>query len=100
MCGPDGTNYPNSSVFTEVVKPERIVFSRGGGKEGGLGAHYESTWSFDVVDGNKTRVTIRMVFPSAADRDLVVNEYGAIEGCKQTLESLVGHLEQISKSQQ
>ena len=72
MYGPDGTNYPNSSVFMDVVKPERIVFSRGGGKEGGPGAHYESTWSFDAVDGDKTRVTIRMVFPSAADRDLVV----------------------------
>src|SRR5689334_17565188 len=27
MHGPDGTNYPNKSVFREIVKPERIVFS-------------------------------------------------------------------------
>ena len=27
MHGPDGTDYPNHSVFIEVVKPERIVYS-------------------------------------------------------------------------
>src|SRR5271156_6753607 len=37
MHGPDGTNYPNKSVFTEVVKHERIAFSHGGGKKGGPG---------------------------------------------------------------
>jgi uncharacterized protein YndB with AHSA1/START domain len=95
MHGPDGIDYPNSSVFKEVIKPERIVFSHGGGKEGGPGAHFESTWTFDALDGNKTRVTIHMVFPSAADRDLVVKEYGAIEGGKQTLERLAGHVAQI-----
>src|SRR5688500_3516125 len=26
MHGPDGANYPNESVFVEVVEPERIVF--------------------------------------------------------------------------
>ncbi|HEX4084906.1 MAG TPA: SRPBCC family protein, partial [Chthoniobacteraceae bacterium] len=35
MHGPDGANYPNRSVFTEVVKPERLSYSHGGHKEGG-----------------------------------------------------------------
>src|SRR4051794_29231769 len=26
MHGPDGTDYPNKSIFVEVVKPERIVY--------------------------------------------------------------------------
>ena len=26
MHGPDGGDYPNESVFVEVVRPERIVF--------------------------------------------------------------------------
>lgn len=95
MHGPDGVDYPNSSVFKEVVKPERIVFAHGGGKEGGPGVHFESTWTFDAVDGDKTRVTIRMVFPSAADRERVVTEYGAIEGGKQTLERLAAYLANI-----
>jgi hypothetical protein len=33
-----------------------------------------------------------LVFPSAADCDTVEMEYGAIEGGKQTLERLAGHL--------
>ncbi|MGD0462501.1 MAG: SRPBCC family protein [Tepidisphaeraceae bacterium] len=93
MHGPDGTDYPNSSIFREVVKPERIVYSHGGGKKGGPGAHFDATWSFDALNGGgKTRVTIRMVFPSAAERDEIVKEYGAIEGGKQTLERLGEHL--------
>src|SRR5271170_6970154 len=35
MLGPDGTNYPNESLFQEVVSPERIVFAHGGAREGG-----------------------------------------------------------------
>jgi uncharacterized protein YndB with AHSA1/START domain len=92
MHGPDGTDYPNKSVFKEVTKPERIVFSHGGAKKGGPAAIFEATWSFDAVDDGKTKVTIRMVFPSPADRDKVVKEYGAIEGGKQTLERLTEHL--------
>jgi uncharacterized protein YndB with AHSA1/START domain len=28
MHGPDGANYPNWCVFSDVVEPERIVFSQ------------------------------------------------------------------------
>jgi uncharacterized protein YndB with AHSA1/START domain len=87
MHGPDGTNYPNKSVFLEVVKPERTVYSHGGGKEGGPAANFKATWTFEV-DGDQTRVTIRMVFDSAQAREQVVKEFGAIEGGKQTLQRL------------
>jgi uncharacterized protein YndB with AHSA1/START domain len=92
MRGPDGTNYPNRSVFEEIVKPERIVFSHGGEREGGPGVKFVATWTFDALEAKKTQVTIRMVFPSAAARDLVVKEFGAIEGGKQTLERLGEYL--------
>jgi len=85
MRGPDGVNYPNRSIFTEVVKPERIVFSHGGEREGGPGVNFVATWTFDALAASKTKVTIRMIFPSATDRDFVVKEFGAIEGGKQTL---------------
>ena len=93
MHGPDGTDYPNSSVFQEVVKPERIVYALGGGKKGGPGAHFVATWTFETL-GDKTRVTIRMIFDSQADRDFVIKEYGAVEGGKQTLERLGEYLKQ------
>jgi uncharacterized protein YndB with AHSA1/START domain len=92
MHGPDGANYPNHSVFQEVVYPERLVFANGGHREGGgLEVAFISTWTFEAVD-DKTRVTIHMVFPTAAQRDIVVKEYGALEGAKQTLERLAEHL--------
>jgi uncharacterized protein YndB with AHSA1/START domain len=87
MHGPDGTDYPNHSVFDEVVKQERIVFTHGGGKKGGPSAYFQATWTFEDLDG-KTRVTTRMVFSSAEARERVVREYGAIEGAKQTFTRL------------
>jgi uncharacterized protein YndB with AHSA1/START domain len=92
MHGPDGANYPNKSIFKEVVRPERIVYSHGGGREGGPGASFVATWTFEALAADKTRVTMRSVFPSAANRDFVVKEFGAIEGGRQTLERLAEHL--------
>jgi len=86
MHGPDGVNYPNKSIFKEIVPFERITYSHGGGRETGPGATFTATWTFETVEGNKTRLTGRMVFPSAEARDFVVREFGAIEGGKQTLE--------------
>ena len=92
MRGPDGTEYPNRSVFTEVVKPERIVCTHGGGKKGGPAVQFVATWTFDVVEAGKTRLTIRQVYPTAEMRDTIARVYGAIEGGKQTLGRLAEHL--------
>jgi uncharacterized protein YndB with AHSA1/START domain len=97
MRGPDGVKYPNKSVFQEIVKPERIVYSHGGQRENGPGVSFESTWTFEALTAAKTRVTIRMVFPSAANRDFVVKEFGAIEGGKQTLERLGEYLPKMNQ---
>ncbi|MDB6094329.1 MAG: hypothetical protein JWM32_1891 [Verrucomicrobia bacterium] len=92
MIGPDGTRYPNKSSFKEVVKPERIVYLHGGGREGGKGATFVATWTFEEVGPGKTRLTARMVFPSAEDRDFVAKEYGAVEGGQQTFARLAAYL--------
>lgn len=86
MHGPDGANYPNKSIFKEIVPQEKITFSHGGGREEGPGATFTATWTFETVEGNNTRLTGRMVFPSREARDFVVREFGAVEGGKQTLE--------------
>jgi uncharacterized protein YndB with AHSA1/START domain len=86
MHGPDGTNYPNKSTFKEIVPHERITYLHGGGREDGPGASFTATWTFETVEGNKTRLTGRMMFPTVEARDFVVKEFGAIEGGKQTLE--------------
>ena len=96
MKGPDGANYPNKSIFKEVVEGERIVYSHGGGREKGPGASFMATWSLETVDGNKTLMTGRMVFSTPEERDFVVKEFGAIEGGKQTLARLAEYLPKMS----
>jgi uncharacterized protein YndB with AHSA1/START domain len=91
MHSPDGRDFPNRSVFLEVVEPERIVYSHGGGRKGDPEAQFEATWTF-VEEAGGTRLTNRMVFASAAQRDLVAKTYGAVEGGNQTLARLADHL--------
>lgn len=92
MHGPDGADYPNSSVFREVVRPERIVYAHGGAREGDPGIHFVATWTFEELAPARTRVTIHMVFDTPQQRERVVREYGAIEGGKQTLRRLADYL--------
>lgn len=82
MHGPDGRDYNNLIIFREINEPERIVYDHGE-KEDDPG-FFRSTVTFEERDG-KTTVTLRAVFKTAKDRDYVVQEYGAIEGGKQTL---------------
>jgi uncharacterized protein YndB with AHSA1/START domain len=95
MRGPDGTEYPNQSVFQEIVKPEKIVYQHAGHKKGGPGISFVSTWSFDELGKNKSRVSIRMIFPETGKRDFVVKEFGAIEGGKQTLGRLAEYVKKL-----
>jgi uncharacterized protein YndB with AHSA1/START domain len=88
MHGPDGRNYENRITYEEVVRPERLVYRHGGGEDVEP-LRFTTTVTFVPEDG-KTRVTLRAVFPTAAERDRVVKEHGAIEGGKQTL----AHLDQ------
>ena len=90
MHGPEGTDYPNEVKFIEVVKPERIVHSHGDGER----EWFKSSSVFEV-EGDKTRVTIKQVFPSAEARNEVVEKYGAIKGGQQHLARLAEFLTQM-----
>ena len=96
MHGPDGTNYPSKHVFIEVVKHERISYTLTGGKEGDPVHQLEQTWTFEA-QGNKTKLTLRMLFPSAEAMEQIVKTYGAVEGAKQTLDRLAEHLPTMSE---
>ena len=89
--GPDGTDYPNRLVYDEIVRPERIVYSHHGDGIDGVPAQFKQTATF-VARGDKTELTMRGVFRTAAERDAVVEKYGAIEGAKETLARLGEHL--------
>ena len=91
MHGPDGIDYPNQNIFTEVVPRERLVYRLTGGRKGGPMVQIEKIATFED-DADGTLVTMRHVFVSAEARDQNVREYGSIEGGKQTLERLADHL--------
>lgn len=83
MIGPDGTVYPNRSVFREITPLQRLVYDHGDKDS----VHFVSTWTLEPK-GDKTLVTIFHLFPSKEIRDMVAEKYHAIEGAEQTLEKL------------
>jgi uncharacterized protein YndB with AHSA1/START domain len=91
MHGPDGTNYPNKLVFVEVVKPARLVYKHSGGDQEAQGTHFDVTVTF-TERGGQTEVMLKGVFATAAERDRVAREYGAVEGQTQMLERLEEYL--------
>jgi uncharacterized protein YndB with AHSA1/START domain len=92
MHGPDGRDYKNKIVFTEVVKPERLVY-RHAGEEETENIRFHVTVTFQAQEG-KTLLTMRSLFATAQERDEVVTKYGALEGGKQTLERLAEFVQQ------
>jgi uncharacterized protein YndB with AHSA1/START domain len=89
MHGPDGTDYPNRIVYQEVTPPERLVFLHGEDVDDDPGA-FHVTVTFDDLDG-RTRVTQRMLFATAAQKK-GVEQFGAVELGKQTLDKLAAYL--------
>jgi uncharacterized protein YndB with AHSA1/START domain len=75
MVGPDGTRYPNLSVFTEISPPAKLVYDQGDGKT----VWFVATVLLEAKDGG-TLVTLHQLYPDRAARDLVVEKYGAIDG--------------------
>jgi len=90
MHKPDGRDYQNKITYLEIVRPERLVYAHGDDDDLEP-VSFRTTVTFVNLAG-KTEVTMRAVFPTPAERDRVVKEYGAIEGGKQTLERLAEHL--------
>ena len=94
MHGPDGRDYQNRITFDEIVKPERIVYHHGGGDDVEP-VQFRTTVTFEDL-GGKTKLTMSAVFPSAAERDRVIKQYGADKGLVQTLERLAEHLAKLT----
>ena len=81
MHGPDGIDYQNKVIYREIVPPELLAYSHVSGP------YFEATVTFEA-EGDKTRVTMRSVFETAAVRDLTIEKFGAVEGGKQHLARL------------
>jgi uncharacterized protein YndB with AHSA1/START domain len=90
MHGPDGIDYRNEIVYVEIMRPERLVYDHVSGPK------FHVTVTFDG-QGDKTKVTMHMVFETAAELVRVIKEFGAIEGAKQTFGRLAEYMTNASK---
>ena len=99
MTGPDGREYRNKVTFVEIVEPQRIVYKHGGDRgpedRDVEPVNFQVTTTFEPEGADKTRLTMRMVFPSAAAKDFTVEKYGAIEGQRQTLDRLARYVAKL-----
>jgi len=98
MRGPNGVEYPNQSVFVEVVKHEKIVYEHSGAKSGDSGAQFRSTWTFEDL-GGKTKITLSNVFATVEAFQHVIKTYNAVEGGKQTLGRLAEQFESAASKE-
>lgn len=91
MHGPDGTDYPNRVLYTEIKEPELLKYDHFAGyEEDGSPPHLKSTITFKEEDG-KTKVEMSLLFPSVEKRDEAA-DFGAVEGGHQTLARLAEFL--------
>ena len=94
MHGPDGTDWPNVVTYEQVVAPERLVYLHGDDKEPDM---FHVTMTLEDRAG-KTALTMRAVFKTAAAREFVVRERGAIEGGQQTIARLERYVRTMAAS--
>jgi len=83
MHGPMG-DFPNRIKFHEVVKPERLVYLHDSGIDNDPSG-FEVVVTFEA-QGDKTKLTLRSLFPTKDIRDMVVREFKATEGGNQNID--------------
>jgi len=72
--------------FEEIVSPERIVY-RHGGADDVEPVQFRTTVLLEDL-GGRTRITWHAEFPSAAERNRVIKDYGADKGLEQCMARL------------
>ncbi|EPG67456.1 SRPBCC family protein [Leptospira wolffii] len=94
MHGPDGHDYKNKIQFTEIRKPDSILYEHLGDGEGTQDVHFQSRILFEK-SGEGTNCIMEQIFPSKEELERVNEKYGAIEGGKQHMGNLAKYLEKI-----
>lgn len=87
MHGPDGTNFPNRSVFKEIIPFKKIVFEH-------FNPHFITTVLFESK-GKETLLDWTLLFDSPEMYDVIVKAHKADEGQKQNLEKLEKYLAEM-----
>lgn len=84
MHGPDGTNFPNRSIFKEIIPLKKIVFEH-------FNPHFITTVLFEAR-GEETYMDWTMLFDTAEMREIVIKAHKADEGQKQNVERMEQYL--------
>ena len=84
MHGPDGTNYPNKSIFLEIIHHKKISYKH-------FNPNFTATVEFESK-GDQTFMHWYMVFESKEVFNAVVKAHKADEGMKQNVEKLSNYL--------
>ncbi len=85
MHGPDGTNYDNKFVFTEVVPLQKLQYDHI------TGPKFTATVTFEKI-GNTTKIDWHMVFATREIFIQTVKTFKADEGLKQNGERLEAYI--------
>jgi uncharacterized protein YndB with AHSA1/START domain len=91
MQGPDGTIYPNTGRYLEVIVPERLVYTDDVADDATAWGNHPPPSTVQTVTfedaGGGTRVTVVVRLDSPAARDAMI-EMGAVIGWNESMERL------------
>lgn len=87
LHGSDGTNYPNRSIFIEIITRKKIVFEH-------FNPHFITTVIFEST-GAETQVDWTLLFDSAEMCETIIKAHKAEEGQKQNIEKLEKYISKL-----
>jgi uncharacterized protein YndB with AHSA1/START domain len=87
LHGPDETNYPNRSIYKEILPLKKIVFEH-------FNPHFIATVLFESKE-NGTEIQWNMLFDSPEQFEIIVKAHKADEGQKQNIERLQNYIQHL-----
>lgn len=87
MHGPDGTNYPNRSIFKEIIPFRKIVYEH-------FNPHFITTILFESK-GSDTLMDWSMLFDTAEMRETINKAHKADKGLKENVEKLEKYVSKL-----
>lgn len=87
MHGPDGTNYPNRSIYKEVIPFKKIVFEH-------FNPHFITTVHFEAV-GQTTIMNWSALFDSEEMLQTIIKAHKADKGMRENVEKLERYLSNL-----
>jgi len=87
LHSPDGTNFPNRSIFREIISHKKIVYEH-------FNPHFIATVVFEE-QRKETSIEWSMEFDTVEMYEVVVKTHKADEGQKQNIEKLKAYLKKL-----